>query len=170
MPEGEVSITPETYPAVFALMQAQLSGAVGQQTDTPLSNRVKSAQMVNTSHGILTVYELGDGVVRLLATAVSDNGIEPGEVNPAFAAIVTEDGIELTSVNEHGLAQFVGPAAEGPAGVARSPQAPLAPSIGPCENRGGTTCCFVVTDDSACVCCFSLVPGSTPVCNCMPIS
>jgi len=177
LPEGEVRITDDAYPAVYALMQGQLSAQFGEGPVPGPSNRIKSAQMVQTTQGILTVYELGDGAVRLLATAFSGDEADAASpvVGPAFAATITKDGIEVTSVDEYALAEFVGePTAlagtDGDGRAAANNNARLQTVIGPCENRGGTMCCFVLTDTQACVCCFSLAPGSTPVCNCAPVN
>lgn len=173
LPEGEVRITADAYPAVYALMQRQLSAQFGEGAAPEPSNRIKSAQMVQTTRGILTIYELGDGAVRLLATAFSGDEADAASpvVGLAFAAAITKDGIEVTSVDEYALAEFVGEptslaGTDGVGRAAASNDARLETVVGPCKNSENTTCCLVTTDTQACICCFSLDPGSTPVCKC----
>ncbi|RME39030.1 MAG: hypothetical protein D6788_06275 [Planctomycetota bacterium] len=176
MPPGEVIMQPreEDYPALFALMRS----LVGEKPETQLRKRIRSTELVDLAGGVLAVVEPGDGTVRLLGMAVTGAGTEsePTEFIPAFSATITRQGIEMTSADEYGLAHFasdvVQEVEQAPAGAGESNTGAMADAgtagstVGPCKSTVNGTCCLVVTDTKACVCCFSLSPNVVPVCQC----
>lgn len=170
IPDGDqFELTQESHPEMFQAIHAQLGGVFpGHQ---PPASPLESRHLIRTRGGLLAVFELGDGIVRLQGTAVDfDNpDLDRAAMRPAFTAEVTEFGIEVTSMDVDALIRFTGADSAGVTREAGGELPTTEATVGPCENHAGTTCCFVTTEQEACICCFRLAPPiQPPMCQCNP--
>ena len=205
LPEGAtVQLTEQQAPEIFQAFRERIAAAGKEQpgqSPSEVARRGGGVSMgsVETIGGTLAIFDRGDGVVRLLAVAVNHENpdLNKGDQGLAFSAVITANGVEVSSVDTDRLARFVGVGKEqsgtlGDDGRVVNVDRELV-SVGDSPNatvQGGATdggadqtasvalqcgsftsagvCCTVATETKVCFCCASVSPLAIG-CACMPL-
>ena len=184
LPDGvTMQLTEQKYPEVYDFFRERIAAkeqaAVSTSRAAGCCGAGSSVRAVQTTGGVLSILDRGDGVVHVLAFVIDDENPDLGNMDGlALSAIITEDGVEILSMDMDRLARFIG----GKRGGAVDADSAVASIEEEADGGGSETldvaidcnwtsarvCCAVATDSRFCVCCASLNPINVG-CGCMPL-
>lgn len=174
LPDGvAVQLTEQAYPEVYEFFRGRIA-AKEAMTRSPSKtagccDAGSSVRVVQTTGGVLGILENGDGVVHVLAFVIDGQNPDLGDTNGlALSAIITEDGVEIVSMDMDRLPLFVGSEV---ASVKQDEDDVGGETLDvaiDCSWTSARVCCAVATDSRFCVCCASLSPLGVG-CACTPL-